>query len=156
MPGYRQNEEQVWPRNGTAPTKDFYPLSRPVYDAAMLAPSEENPAGVAPGGGYRAVPLLAIVAGGNFGRHDGLDGRLMEVAQADTFDARGSARWPAAGTWEEPNGPVAALRMVRLKPTTSAHPGAGIGLGGGPGPTMVYAPPPSFTVQTRPIFATGL
>lgn len=155
MAGYRQNEANVWPRNGTAPTRDYYPLSVPVYDAQGIAPSEENPAGVHAGGGYRAVPLAAGVVGDNFGRHDGLAGRLMEVSQADSFDsARGP--FPRAGTYEEPGGAIAVLRMLRLKPSTSAHPGAGIGVGGGPGPTMIFTPPPSFTIQSRPIFATGL
>lgn len=155
MPAWRQNEANEQPRNGTAPTRNDYPLSVPVYGPNGLPMSMENPSSVAAGGGYRAVPLDAGLAAGNFGRHDGLHGRLMEVSQADTYNsARGP--WPRAGTYEEPGAAVAVLQMIRLAPSTSAHPGAGIGVGGGPGPTMLFQAPPVFSIQTRPIYATGL
>ncbi len=155
MPFWQQNAGNEQPRNGTAPTRNDYPLSLPTYDAAMLAPSEENPSSTSGYGGFRAVPLPVVVDGRNFGRHDGLGGRLMEVSQADSYNSA-IGPFPRAGTYEEPGAATAVLNMIRLQPTTSAHPGAGIGVGGGPGPAMVFVAPPVFTYQTRPIYATGL
>ena len=156
MPAWGQNAGNIPPRNGTAPCRNAYPLSTPHYAPQELPLSNENPSSVAAYGGYRAVPLPVVVMGGNFGRHDGLHGRLMEVAQADSYDARGSARWPAAGTYEEPGAATAVLNMMRLAPTTSAHPGMSLGMGGGPGTTMLFVAPPVMTMQSRPIYATGL
>jgi hypothetical protein len=155
MPSYGQNAAQVWPRNGTAPTKDNYPHSLPEYGPQGLPLSNENPSSVAAGGGYRADPLPVLVEGGNFGRHDGLKGRLMEVAQADTFNSA-VGPFPRAGTYEEPGAATAVLQLVRLQPSTSAHAGAGIGVGGGPGRSMLFVAPPVFTLQTSPIYAAGL
>lgn len=152
MSFYRQNEDNVWPRNGTAPTKNAYPKSAPVYDAALIPESMENPSSVVAGGGYRAIPLAAVVVP-SFGTHDGLAGALMAVSQADTYDSSRNP-WPAAGTWEEPGGPIAASQLVRLAPSTSAHPG--LTNATGPGPTMVFHRPPVFSQQTTPIYAIGL
>jgi hypothetical protein len=155
MPAWKQNAPQIPPRNGTAPVKNAYPLSYTVYGPQEIPPSQENPAGVSAYGGYRAVPLQVDVVP-SFGRHDGLQGRLMEVSQADLY-TQPPAGWtfPRAGTWEEPGGPIAAAGIgLRLAPTTSAHPG--LAQATGPGPTMAFTAPPVFSVQTRPIYAVGL
>ena len=152
MPFWQQNAAQEWPRNGTAPTKDYYPRSVPVYDAQKIPPSMENPSSTHAGGGYRAVPLGAVVTP-SFGRWDGLRGKLMEVSQADTYNSDPNP-WPAAGTWEEPGGPIAASMLVRLQPTTSAHPG--LAMSTGAGPTMLFHAPPVFSQQTTPIYGIGL
>lgn len=152
MPFWKQNAEQEWPRNGTAPTKDYYPRSAPFYGPAMLAPSQENPSAVSAFGGYRATPLFVHVVP-SFGDHDGLDGQLMAVAQADMYDSSQNP-FPATGTSSEPNAAVGIMQMMRLQPTTSAHPGLSFATGGGP--TMMFHAPPVFSAQSQPIFAVGL
>ena len=42
MSMWLQNSGQVWPRNGTAPTKDFYPLSVTEQVAQPPAPFAAN------------------------------------------------------------------------------------------------------------------
>lgn len=153
MPTWQQNAPQVWPRNGTAPVKDAYPFTRPVYDAQRIAPSQENPSGISAYGGYRAKPLPVAVQGGNFGRWDALGGRLMEVSQADTWDASPQP-FPACGVWDQPGAGIAASRIPRLAPSTSAHPG--LAQATGAGPVMQFVAPPVFSIQTRPIYAIGL
>jgi hypothetical protein len=152
MPFWKQNEAQVWPRNGTAPTKDAYPFSVTTYGPQKLPPSNENPGTTTPSDGFKAAPGYYQV-NPSFGRHDALGGRLMEVAQADLYYSPPQP-FPRAGTWEEPGAPIAALQLVRLAPTTSAHPG--LSQATGAGPTMIFNPPPVFSVQTRPIYAVGL
>jgi len=149
---WQQNAEQVWPRNGTAPTKDYYPRSAPFYAPQRIAPSQENPSSVAPGGGYRATPLYVDVQP-SFGEWDGLGGDLMRVSQADTYDTSMNP-WPAAGTSSESNAAVGVMQMMRLQPTTSAHPGLSFATGGGP--TMMFHAPPVFSAQSQPIYAVGL
>jgi hypothetical protein len=152
MPFWQQNEQQVWPRNGTAPTRDAYPYSIAVYGPQRIAPSQENPSSTAAAGGYRAFPLEVQVTP-SFGTNDALGGRLMAVSQADLYTSPPQP-FPRAGTWEEPGGPVAALQLVRLAPTTSAHPGLAAATGAGT--TMVFVAPPVFSVQAKPIYAVGL
>jgi hypothetical protein len=154
MPFWQQNKEQVWPRNGTAPTKDAYPSSLPSYGPGGIPLAMDNPGTTQPSDGFSAWPPNQTVVNVTFGRHDGLNGRLMEVAQADTYDsARGP--FPRAGTWEEPGGPIAAAGIgLRLSPSTSAHPG--LAQATGPGPVMIFTAPPVFSVQTKPIYALGL
>lgn len=154
MAFYQQNAGQIEPRNGTAPCRNAYPLSYPVYQPGMIAPSNENPGSTLPSDGFSAVPNFVAV-NVSFGDHDALDGRLMAVAQADSYNSA-VGPFPRAGTYEEPGAATAVLQMMRLAPTTSAHPGLSLGMGGGPGPTMLFQAPPVFSVQTRPIYATGL
>jgi hypothetical protein len=121
----------------------------------MNPPAMENPGTTLPSDGFSAEPSYVHV-NVSFGRHDGLRGRLMEVAQADLYTQPplGYA-FPRAGTWEEPGGPIAAAGIgLRLAPTTSAH--MGLSQATGPGPTMVFVTPPVFSVQTRPVYAVGL
>jgi hypothetical protein len=152
MAFWQQNDANGWPRNGTAPRKNQYPRSVPVYDHARIPLAMENPGSTLPSDGFSAQPSYVAV-NVSFGEHDGLQGALMRVAQADTWNAAPNP-WPAAGTWEQPGGPIAASRITRLQPTTSAH--FGLSSATGAGPTMLFVTPPVFTVQTRPILATGI
>lgn len=152
MPFWQQNVEQVWPRNGTAPVKDAYPLSVTVYGPQENPQAMENPGSTQPSDGFSARPNLTVVDV-SFGDHDALGGRLMAIAQADMYNSD-PCPFPAAGTWEEPGGPIAATQLVRLQPSTSAHPG--LALATGAGPNMVFVAPPVFSLQTKPIYATGV
>lgn len=140
------------PRNGTAPCRNAYPRSAPIYEPNMNPESMENPGSTIPSDGFSARPNYVGVDV-SFGDHDALGGALMRVAQADTYDSSRNP-WPAAGTYEEPGAAIAVLQMIRLAPTTSAHPGLSSATGAGP--TMLFVAPPVFSVQTTPIYATGL
>jgi hypothetical protein len=152
MPYYQQNAAQEWPRNGTAPTHNDYPKSYPVYGPGGIPLAMENPGSTLPSDGYSAQPSFVNV-NVSFGEHDGLHGNLMRVAQADTYNSA-VGPFPRAGTYEEPGAATAVLNMIRLAPTTSAHPGLSFSTGAGP--TMLFVAPPVFSVQSTPIYATGL
>lgn len=77
---------------------------------------------------------------------------MMGQAQAHVFNSA-TGTWPANGQADYPNGAQAGP-LIRLEPTTSAHPGYTNPTGANP--TMVFFAPPVFGYQTRPIFATGL
>lgn len=158
MAFYGQNAPQQWPRNGTAPTRDYYPLSATFYGPQKLPPSQDNPGSTQPSDGFSAYPPNLTVVNVTFGEHDGLGGNLMRVAQADLYNSvppPGLGRFPRAGTWEEPGGTIAAAGIgLRLEPSTSAHPG--LAQSTGAGPTMLFYAPPIFSVQTTPIYAFGL
>jgi hypothetical protein len=147
---YHESPERIMPRNGTAPCKNAYPRSAPIYEPNMNPESMENPGSTRSGFRRFPGPVGELV---NFGDHDALGGALMRVAQADMYDMHLNP-WPAAGTYEEPGAAVAVLQMMRLQPTTSAHPG--LAQSTGAGPTMLFVAPPVFSVQTTPIYATGL
>jgi len=87
-------------------------------------------------------------------RHDGLQGRLMDVPQADLYDSSRNP-WPASGVADDPATYQAIMRVIRLKPTTSAHPGASL-TSGEASPAMIFKAPPIFGLQTKPIYALGL
>lgn len=143
------------PRNGTAPCRDAYPLAYTVYGPNMNPQSMDNPGTTQPSDGFSAWPPNSTNVSITFGRHDGLGGRLMEVAQADLYMSAVPGVSPyRAGTWEEPGGPIAATQLVRLAPTTSAH--HGLAQATGQGPAMIFTAPPVFTVQSTPIYAIGL
>lgn len=152
MPFWQQNAEQVNPRNGTAPVKNAYPLSQPIYAPQENPMAMENPGSTLPSDGYSARPSF-IHVDVSFGEHDGLQGDLMRVAQADFYNSAIGA-FPRAGVWDQPGAGIAAAGMVRLAPTTSAHPGLNAATGAGP--AMVFVAPPVFTVQSKPIYALGL
>lgn len=155
MAFYRQNAAQIEPRNGTAPCRNAYPASYTHYGPAAIPMSMDNPGTTQPSDGFSAYPPNVTMPYPTFGRHDGLAGRLMEVSQADTYMSAIPGLTPyRAGTWEEPGGPIAASMLVRLAPTSSAHPG--LAMATGAGPTMIFTAPPVFTVQTTPIYALGL
>ncbi len=152
MSYWKQNARNIPPRNGTAPCKNEYPRSAPVYDAARIPESMTNAGTTNPSDGFRARAMASLPRRPVFGHHDGL-GRLMAVAQADTYDSSRNP-WPANGVWDQPGAAIAASELVRLQPTTSAHPG--LAMATGAGPTMLFVTPPVFTVQTKPIYAVGL
>jgi hypothetical protein len=77
---------------------------------------------------------------------------LMSQAQAHLYDSA-VGMWPAAAQADYPNGQQAGP-LIRLAPTTSAHPGFANPTGANP--TMVFFSPPVFSYQTKPIYATGL
>jgi hypothetical protein len=152
MAYWRQNEGNIEPRNGTAPCRNSYPRSAPVYAPAALPEGMVNPGSTNPSSGFRANPIY-LTTYPTFGDHDGLSGRLMAVAQADTYDTSQNP-WPACGVWDQPGAGIAASELIRLAPTTSAH--MGLAQATGAGPTMVFQAPPVFSYQSKPIYAVGL
>lgn len=123
--------------------RNEYPRSAPIYGPAMLPPGMENPT--------RWTPYGTFVSHPYFGGWDGLHGRLMHVAQADSYDAS-TQPFPANSVDDQPN---AQFNLLRLEPTTSAHPGMSL-YSYAPTPTMLYHAPPVFGLQTVPIYAVGI
>lgn len=121
---------------------DNLPLSVTVFRPAKLLPDSETPSQWSPYGVFYSHPY--------FGGHDGLQGRLMHVAQADMYDPSANP-FPASGQFDRPNGFWSGL--IRLRPHTSAHPGKT--MPAHPGPTMLFHAPPPFGLQTKPIPAVG-
>lgn len=129
--------------SGAAYGRDMYPLSRAVYGPEKLQPNMETPTRWTPFGLFVPTPY--------FGGHDGLHGRLMHVPQADMYDSSPNP-WPANGVDDQPN---AQFNLLRLEPTTSAHPGYSLP-SYAPSPAMVFQAPPIFGIQTVPIPAVGV
>ncbi len=77
---------------------------------------------------------------------------LMDQQQASIFQSA-TGNWPANGQADFPNGQQAGP-LIRLDPTTSAHPGFTNPTGANP--TMVFFAPPVFSYQTKPIYGVGL
>jgi hypothetical protein len=107
----------------------------------------ENPSQWTPFGTWQPHPY--------WGGWDGLGGRLMHVAQADLYDVSPNP-WPANQVLDQPGAAIAAVNgLLRLQPTTSAHPGLSM-----PAPlaspTMLFSPPPPGGQQTTPIYALGV
>lgn len=142
MADMRTVERPMWPRNPGAGRNDF-PRSVTVFAPAELSPSSETPT--------RWTPYGTFVPRPYFGGHDGLDGQLMHVPQADLYNSD-PCPWPANGVNDHPN---AAFHLIRLQPSTSAHPGASLA-GSGGGPAMVFHTPPVWGQQTTPIWAVGV
>lgn len=150
MAGYRQNAGNVInrapdsQRQGTRSIANYGPE---MFQPDMGAPAGWNPFGmrVASYDGGRAPAA---------GRWDGLRGRLMDVPQADLFNSAPNP-WPANGVADDPAMYQALARSIRLKPTTSAHPGLSL-TSGEASPAMVFHAPPVFGLQTKPIMAVGL
>jgi hypothetical protein len=153
MAFYRQNAAQIEPRNGTAPCRNAYPFSGTNYGPAELPQSMVNAGTTQPSDGFSAYPPNQMIPTPTFGRHDGLGGRLMEVAQADMYGSFVQP-WNRSGAWDQPGAGIAAAGIVRLAPSTSAH--HGLAQATGPGPTMIFTAPPVFSVQSVPIWALGL
>ncbi len=129
--------------SGAAYGADTYPNSRAVYGPQaqpfnMQTTTNWNP--------YAGLTVSHAYEGG----WDGLGGRLMHVPQADTYFV-GDNPWPANGVDDQPN---AYFNLMRLEPTTSAHPG--FSLPSGSSPAMIFAAPPIFGMQTVPIPAFGV
>lgn len=143
------------PRNGIGDgrARNAYPRSVAVYGPAMLPLGMENPGSTIPSDGFSARPSFVHVDV-SFGDHDGLEGRLMAVAQADMYNSDPNP-FPAAGVYDVPGAWHAVMPLLRLQPTTSAHMGLSNPASGG-GPAMLFHAPPVFGVQTTPIYAVGL
>lgn len=121
------------------------PLSVPAHGAAALPPDMEEMTQWSAYGIFNPRPF--------FGGYDelSLDGRgVMHVPQSGLYDA-GPNPWPNNGQFDRPN---AIMAIMRLKPTTSAHPGKSLSTGGGP--TMLFRAPPVFSYQTTPVPAVGV
>lgn len=112
---------------------------------ASLVPNSEVPSQWSPWGTFQPVPYA-------FG-WDELRGAVQHTPQVDFYDASPNP-WPNNGQADYPNHAWQVGEILRLRPTTSAHPGAVLPTG--PGPTMLFAAPPLFSVQTMPIRATGV
>lgn len=150
MAGYRQNAPNVvnrapdTQREGTRSATIFAPQ---MLQPDMGAPTRWTPFGIfspqIPGGRASAAK-----------RWDGLQGALMDVPQADFLDASRNP-FPANGVADDPMMVQAIAKQIRLKPTTSAHPGLSLSSGEA-SPTMVFHAPPVFGLQTKPIYAVGL
>ena len=151
MAGYRQNAGNVVnrapdsQRQGTRSVTIFAPADR---QPDMGAPSRWTP--FSPGDPPAYSGGRAIAAA----RWDGLQGRLMDVPQADLYDSSPNP-WPASGVADDPMIYQAIMRVIRLAPTTSAHPGASL-TSGEASPAMIFKAPPIFGLQTKPIYAVGL
>jgi hypothetical protein len=128
---------------------DNLPRSVQVRAPARLLPETEE--------ATQWTPYFLAVARPYYGGHDELsrEGRgLMHVPQADLYDASPNP-WPANGQFGSPNGIGLLLApILRLRPHTSAHPGAT--MPAVPGPTMLFRAPPPYGTQTRPIPAVGV
>jgi hypothetical protein len=151
LAGYRQNAGNVINRDpdsqrqGTRSIANYRPEMR---QPDMGAPAGWNPFGmrVASYDGNGRAPAA--------GRWDGLRGALMDVPQADLLNQAPNP-WPANGVADDPMTYQAIMRVMRLKPTTSAHPGASL-TSGEASPSMIFHAPPIFGLQTKPIMAVGL
>lgn len=152
MAFYRQSE--ACPKFGTAQGggsssgagwgRDNYPRSYAVDAPAKLLTNMETMTGWDP---YNGLEAPTPYRGG----WDELGGRLMHVPQAGTYYTGPPNPWPANGVDDQPN---AYFNLVRLEPTTSAHPGYMNPTG--PGPSMIFAAPPIFGIQTNPVPAFGV
>lgn len=150
MAFYRQNQANGInqdPRSQRPGTRSYTVYAPEERQPDMGAPNRWTPFGVFQphydGNGRAALA----------GRWDGLRGMLMDTPQADFLNSQPNP-WPANGVYDEPNAAIGILPMVRLQPTTSAHPGAQIT--GGIGPSMLFHAPPVFGMQTKPILALGV
>jgi hypothetical protein len=129
--------------SGAAYGRDHYALSYQVYAPEGLQPDM--------GSATRWTPYGTFVSKPYEGGWDGLEGRLMHVPQADLYNTSQNP-WPANGVDDQPN---AAMNILRLAPTTSAHPGYSLP-SLQPNATMIFQPPPIFGLQSIPIPAFGV
>jgi hypothetical protein len=152
MPSLRQNAPNCINRDPDSQRAGSHLPAYPVYlpeerQPDMGAPSRWTPFGImqpAYEPGTRA-PFA--------GRWDGLGGRLMDVPQADFYNSEPNP-FPANGVYDQPSAGIGVIGLLRLQPTTSAHPGAS--LASKEGPTMLFHAPPVFSMQTKPILAVGV
>src|SRR5262245_38345032 len=140
-----ENERVFYSRVPDGYGANSYPRSIPNYGPAEIPPNMDARTGWTPRG--MLVPRNYEGEG-----WDALHGRLMDVSQADRYNAAPNP-FPANSVFDTPNAWHAIIPLIRLGPTTSAHPG--YSLPSGPGPVMIFHPPPSFGIQTTPIYATG-
>lgn len=126
---------------------DAVPLSLPTYGPAEIIPDTETQTQWSPYGLFVSDPY--------FGGHDALSQEghgVMHVPQADLYDASPNP-WPNNGQFDRPNSIFVGL--LRLEPTTSAHPGFSMSTKKGD-PTSLFRTPPIFGIQTKPIPAVGI
>ncbi len=128
--GYGRNAPQGYPDSYTV----FAPQAQPQNEGAPT----------------RWTPYGTFVSHPYVGGHDGLGGKLMHVPQADFYNSEPNP-WPASGVDDQPNN---MYSIMRLEPTTSAHPG--YSLPSVASPSMIFNAPPIFGLQTVPIPAMGL
>lgn len=88
------------------------------------------------------------------GGWDELHGQLMHVSHATLYDSSRNP-WPNNGQYDRPNSIGLLGALLRLLPTTSAHPGAQNNTKRGD-PTSLFNAPPAFGTQTTPIPAIGV
>lgn len=158
MPAWRQNKPNEINRDPDSQRAGSHLPAYPVYSESRRQPNygasprwtpfgiDQAPVydGRGPNAGGRA--LMAE-------RWDGLGGRLMDVPQTDFYNAAPNP-WPANGVYDQPSAAIGTIGLLRLQPTTSAHPGAS--LSSDAGPTMLFHAPPVFSMQTKPILALGV
>lgn len=131
----------MWPRNPWP--EGPRPLSVPEQGPARILENSEVMTQWSPYGTFRSQPYR--------GGYDGLEGRLMQVAQADTYDASPNP-WPNNGQYDKPNGFGPFLAAVQRE--SSAH--RGFAQPTGVGPPMLFKAPPPYGMQVTPIPAVGI
>ena len=152
MAGYRQNHGNVVNRAPDTQRQGSHSRTRALYGPAEILESSETPTRWTPFGMF--VPQVQGGRASAAQRHDGLGGRLMDVPQADLLDSSRNP-FPANGVADDPAMYQAIMQIIRLRPTTSAHPGLSL-TSGEASPAMVFHAPPVFGLQTKPIYAVGL
>lgn len=160
MPGYMQNAPNEINRNPDSQRPGSHLPAYPVYAPEERQPDMGAPSRWTPFGGRDAAQPFYDGAGPGSGgrasmaaRWDGLGGRLMDVPQADFYNSEPNP-WPATGVYDVPNGAIGLIGLLRLQPTTSAHPG--MSMPPDYSPTTLFHAPPVFTMQTKPIMAVGV
>jgi hypothetical protein len=144
------DDRPIWPRNPWPAIPR--PLSNPYFEKRSDIPLEDAPPTQwSPQGLFQSIPYMkgARPIGPDPRNPDPVT-RVM-ARNTDFYDSSPNA-WPNNGQWDRPNGYFAAL--LRLRTTTSAHPGKNLSTGGGP--TMYFKAPPVFSMQTKPIPAVGI
>jgi len=138
------DDRPIWPRNPwpdiPRPLSNFYPETRNLDISVEGCLPDAPPTQWSPFGLFQSTPYFKDPPAS-----------AMKLRRTDFYDASPNA-WPNNGQWDKPNGYFAQL--IRLRTTTSAHPGAS--LPGGGGPTMYFKAPPVFSMQTKPIPAVGV
>lgn len=160
MPGYLDHPDEqrpFWPRNP-------YPIhprptSRPITEApSSISLAEDGNEGAptrwspyaAPGGPKGGLFVSRPFLGGRHGdRND-----LNIVARSDIYNTDTDV-WPRSGVYDEPGAWHNIIGILRLPPTTSAHPGKQL-TSGEASPTMLFHTPPVWGLQTTPIYALGV
>jgi hypothetical protein len=156
MAAWRQNEPNNINRDPDSQRAGSHLRSAPIYAPAERSPNQGAPSRYTPFGLYQPEYASLGSPGGRApyaARWDGLGGELMDVPQADLYDSSRNP-WPGNGVYDQPSALIGLLGLLRLQPTTSAHPGAT--LPPDYSPTTLFHAPPVFSLQTKPILAVGL
>jgi hypothetical protein len=157
MPGYLDHPDEqrpFWPRNPFP--QHPRPTSRPQYEtpdtwlvnqSGMPGAPARWSAYAGRGEGFVSVPYEGGGYGG--GRND-----LNIVSRQDFYNSA-TDPWPRSGVWDEPGAWHSVIGILRLPPTTSAHPGLSL-TSGEASPAMLFHTPPVWGMQTTPIYAVGI